>query len=154
MQTLTAKEWMELGHSHRRIRGRIAGPEGRPTGSTNLDPWGSHSLYHQPKNIHGLDLGIPRHMYQMFNLVFIWVWTNWSVYVWGGAIFKGVPYMWVGYVLLVGLPCLASVREEVPGPTETWRARMGGYLGDPHLLRGRGGRNVEGCDWGGLVNGM
>ena len=29
---------------------------GRPTESTNLDPWGSQSLNHQPKNVvHWLD---------------------------------------------------------------------------------------------------
>ena len=27
MQTLTAKQWMELGNSYGRIEGRIAGPE-------------------------------------------------------------------------------------------------------------------------------
>ena len=27
--------------------------------STNLDPWGPQSLNDQPKNTHGLDLGLP-----------------------------------------------------------------------------------------------
>jgi hypothetical protein len=35
---------------------------GRPTESANLDPWGSQSLNHQPKNIDGLDLGLPTYM--------------------------------------------------------------------------------------------
>jgi hypothetical protein len=38
---------------------------GRPTESTNMDPWGSQSLNHQPAKEHkwaGLDLGIPTHM--------------------------------------------------------------------------------------------
>ena len=59
---------MELGHSYRRIGGTIVDMErdkivtGKPTESTNLNPWGSQSLNHQPKNIHGLDLGLPTHM--------------------------------------------------------------------------------------------
>jgi hypothetical protein len=32
---------------------------GRPTESTNLDPWGSQYLKHQAKNIKGLDIGLP-----------------------------------------------------------------------------------------------
>lgn len=31
----------------------------------------------------------------------------------------------MGYVVLVGLPGLASVRQDVPSPTETLCARMG-----------------------------
>lgn len=51
-----------------RIAGRIADPEGdrdhtgRPTESTNLDPWDSHSLNYQPKNIQELDLGFSTHV--------------------------------------------------------------------------------------------
>jgi hypothetical protein len=58
---------MELGDSYGRIEGRIIGPRGnrnsteRPTESTNLDPWVSQRLNHQPKSIHGLDLGLPKH---------------------------------------------------------------------------------------------
>jgi hypothetical protein len=45
---------VEFGDSYG-IGGRFAGPEGdrnsteRPTESSNLDPWGSGSLNHQPK---------------------------------------------------------------------------------------------------------
>jgi len=59
---------MELGNSYGRIGGRIVGPEGdrnstgRPTETTNLDPWGSQILIHEPKNIHRLDLGLPAHI--------------------------------------------------------------------------------------------
>jgi hypothetical protein len=31
----------------------------KPTESTNLDPWGSQRLNHQPKNIHGHNLPPP-----------------------------------------------------------------------------------------------
>jgi hypothetical protein len=47
---------MEFGDSFGRIGERIVGPEmdkktiGRPTESTNLDPWSPQSLNHQPKN--------------------------------------------------------------------------------------------------------
>jgi hypothetical protein len=40
----------------------IGTPWGRPTESTNLDPWGSQRWNHQVKNIHRLDLGLPAHM--------------------------------------------------------------------------------------------
>jgi hypothetical protein len=52
------------------------GPEGdrnstgRPTESTNLDPLGSQSLNHQPKNI-VRDLGFPAHRWQMCSLIFM-----------------------------------------------------------------------------------
>jgi hypothetical protein len=49
---------------------------GRQTESTNLDPWGSQSLNHQPKNIHRLDLGLPVHMQQMCSLTFMGVLNN------------------------------------------------------------------------------
>jgi hypothetical protein len=56
----TAKQWIELGDSYGRIGGRIAIHEGdrnstgRPTESTNLDPWNSQNLNHQLKCIHRL----------------------------------------------------------------------------------------------------
>ena len=68
---------MELGDSYGRIGGRIVGPEGDtnstgiPTESTNLDPWGSQSLNHLPKNIHGLDLGFPTHKQHICSVVFL-----------------------------------------------------------------------------------
>jgi hypothetical protein len=55
---------MELENSYGRVVGMTEGPEGdknstqRPTESTNLDPWGSQNLNHQPKSIHRLDLGL------------------------------------------------------------------------------------------------
>jgi hypothetical protein len=33
----------------------------------------------------------------------------------------------VRYILLAELPCLASVRENGPGPAESWYARVGGW---------------------------
>ena len=44
----------------------------------------------------------------------------------------------VGYVLLAGLLCLASVGEEAPSLAVTWSARVGGYPEGPHLPRGEG----------------
>ena len=89
---------------------------GRPTGSTDLDPWGSQSLNHQPKNLQGLDLDplpAPNHMQQMCNMVFMWVLNNLD----GG--YPKSCCLYVGYVLLAELPCLASVGEKVPSLTET-----------------------------------
>jgi hypothetical protein len=43
----------------------------------------------------------------------------------------------VGYVLLSGLPCLASVGEQVLSLVESWGARVGEmHGGPPHLLGG------------------
>jgi hypothetical protein len=59
---------MELRDSYGKIGGRIAGPQGdrnstgRPTDSTNPDSWGSQSLNHQPKYIHGVVLDLPAHV--------------------------------------------------------------------------------------------
>jgi hypothetical protein len=50
---------------------------GRPTGSTNLNPWGLLETEHQPKSKHRLDLG-PPHMQQMSSLVFMISSNNWS----------------------------------------------------------------------------
>ena len=68
MQTPTAKQWMELGESYGRVRGRIedlAGNRnstGKSTKLTNLDPRGSQRLNHQSKNIHRLNLGLLTHV--------------------------------------------------------------------------------------------
>jgi hypothetical protein len=58
IQTPTVKQWMELGNSDGRVGGKdCRNSTGRPTESTNLDPWDSQWLNHQPKSIQGLDLG-------------------------------------------------------------------------------------------------
>jgi hypothetical protein len=62
-------------------------------------------------------------------LVFMWVTNNWN------GNYPQSCYLYVGCVLLAGLPCLASMGEEVPSLTETGSARMGGYLGGSHSLR-------------------
>ena len=92
---------------------------GRPTESTNLDPWDSQSLNHQPKNIHRPYLGLPAHM---CSLVFMRVPSNRSGGGGGGLRAGG----WASQKLLLvreacssGLPCLASVEEEAPGLAET-----------------------------------
>jgi len=59
-----------------RVGGRIEELEkdrdssGRPTESTHLGPWGFQSLNHQPKNIHGLDLGPS---YKVCSLILMWI---------------------------------------------------------------------------------
>jgi hypothetical protein len=51
-------------------------------------------------------------------------------------------------IFLVGLPCLASVGEDVPTPTEVRCARVKGYSGGLPLSENKGcadvGRIVEG----------
>lgn len=50
----------------------------------------------------------------------------------------------MGSILLGGLPCLASVGEEVTNLAETWSAMVGrGYIGGPHQLTGEGDGNGE-----------
>jgi hypothetical protein len=62
----------------------------------------------------------------------------------------------VGCALLAGLPCLASVGENVPSPEETWCTRvgvcvLGGYPGGPPLAqRRRGGGWGKNCGRGWL----
>jgi hypothetical protein len=54
----------------------------------------------------------------------------------------------MGYVLLAGLPSLASVGEEAPSITETWSDGAGGgeYPGYPQPgQRRRGGRMGKDC---------
>jgi hypothetical protein len=52
----------------------------------------------------------------MYSLVFKWVPNNWS----GGYPKSCYLYMgYMGYVLLAGLPFLATVEEEVPNLEET-----------------------------------
>jgi hypothetical protein len=60
---------MELEDSNGRIGGRIVGPEG-DSGTPQEDQQSQltwilgalKSLNHQPKKVHGLDLGLPAHM--------------------------------------------------------------------------------------------
>ena len=65
---------MKLVDSYVRKGGRIVGLKrdrnstGRPTESTNLDLMGSQNLKYQPKNIYGLDLGLPVYIQQIFSL--------------------------------------------------------------------------------------
>ena len=102
------------GWSLGRNRRKDCGPEGdrnstgRPVASTNLNPWGSQRLDCQPKNVYCLDLG-PLHISsKMSSLVFIWIPSNWS------RDYAKSCCLYVGYVLLPGLPCLASVGEVTP----------------------------------------
>ena len=63
--------------------------------------------------MHGLDLGLPTHKSQIYSLTFMWILINWN---------EGYPKgccLYVGYVLLAGLPCLVSVGEEAPSFAET-----------------------------------
>jgi hypothetical protein len=61
MRKPTAKQWLELGHSYGGFGKKIVGPKGdrdstgRPTESTNLDPWGTQRLNQQLKSIHRLE---------------------------------------------------------------------------------------------------
>lgn len=75
-----------------------------------------------------------------------------------GGVVEGYPESYclsMGYILLPGLPCRASVREEASSFTETWYARIGRYLGTtlPAQRRRGWGRKVvtrdgqEGIQW-------
>jgi hypothetical protein len=139
MQTPIAKQWMEHGDSYGRIRERIVDPKedrnstGRPTKSTNLDPWGSQILNHQPENIHGQNPGLP-HMC-----------NKCAACSSCGSSF-GYPqscYLSMEYVL-IWLHCLASVVEEVPNLKETWSARVRGYPRGPPPSQRRKERIEEG----------
>ena len=78
----------------------------------------------------------------------MWVLNNWS------RGYSKSCYLYVGYVLLAGLPCPASVGKDVPSSIETRCARVGGYQGVPYMLREEGeevGGRIMGGDhqeWG------
>ena len=84
----------------------------RPTESTNLEPWGSQILNHQPQNIHRLDLGLP----YICNICAcsvgcIWVPDNWSM-----AIPKAVACMvfkniFIKYFLYLHFNCCPLSRS-------------------------------------------
>ena len=76
---------------------------GRPTESTNLNPWGSQSLNHEPRNTYVTDVQLGLHL---------------DVNNWNGGYPKSCCLS-VGYALLAGLPSLASVREEASSFAET-----------------------------------
>ena len=76
---------------------------GRPTESTNLGPWISQSLNHQPKNIHGLNLGFPTYVADV------------------QLVKKGLSLILLTACgpTLTELACPASVGEDVPNPAVT-----------------------------------
>jgi hypothetical protein len=55
----------------------------------------------------------------------------------------------VGYVLLGGLTCLASVGEEAPSLRETWNAGVWGYPGETQQLIGEWEVGMGEGLWGG-----
>jgi hypothetical protein len=108
--------WIETEDSYRRNGGRIVGPEGnrnsigRPTESTNLDPWGSES---EPPTKEHTQAG-PRSPHTYVADVQLDLLVGPEQLEWG---YPKSCCLHVGYILLVGLPFLDSVGEEVPrGP--------------------------------------
>ena len=108
-----------------RIGGRITGPKGdrnstgRPTESTNLDPWDSQILNYQPNNIQGLHLDLPTYMQQMCSLTFMWVLKSQK---------RSYPqncWLHVGGFLKLVCLCLVSVGEEAPSLAEALSSQVG-----------------------------
>jgi hypothetical protein len=63
---------MEIGDSYRRVGGRIEGPKGDTNSKdkkqpTNMNPWGSWILKHQPNSIHRLSLPPPPDVKQIYS---------------------------------------------------------------------------------------
>jgi hypothetical protein len=84
-------------------------------------------------------------MKQMYSLVFMCVLNNWN------RSYLKICCLYVGYVPLAGLPCLASVEQDVPILTEVRSVKEGRYPGK--LLpaqRRRGGQMGEGF-WEGVT---
>jgi hypothetical protein len=65
---------------------------------------------------------------------------------------EGYPtscWLYLAYVLLAGLPCLASVGEKALSLRDTWCVRLGEFPGGIHPLREEGeGPWGKGCGWG------
>jgi hypothetical protein len=125
----THSQWTELGDSYGRVGGRIAGPKGdwnstrRPAESTNLDPWQSQSLNHQPKSIHKLDIG----QLNICNRCESSSSCGSQTTRVGVGEYPKSCCLSVGYILRAVLLCLTSVWEDVPSLTETWWARVRTY---------------------------
>lgn len=71
-----------------------------------------------------------------------------------GAVPK-ICCLYVGYVLLAGVPCLSSGGEEAPSLIETLSTRVGDTQGAPILSQEKGreyGRRIVG--WGGQKGGQ
>jgi hypothetical protein len=96
----------------------IEGPKGdrnstgRPTESSNLDPWSSQRTNHQPKSTHGLDLGFCTYLADVKFCLHV------DPNNWNGGYLKSCCLS-VGYILLAGLPRLESVGEVAPIPGDT-----------------------------------
>lgn len=73
----------------------------------------SISLNQQTKHIHGLDRGLPAHMYPKYSMIFVWVLNNLT----DGYPKSCCPY--VGYIMQAVLPFLALVGEEEPSLEES-----------------------------------
>jgi hypothetical protein len=101
MQALITKQWMELKDSYGRIGGRIAAP---PT----------------KEHTRGGPMPPIRYVADVC-LVFMWVLNNWNREE-GKSEYPKSCCLYLGYVLLAGLPCLA-VGENVSNLTETWCAK-------------------------------
>jgi hypothetical protein len=70
----------------------------------------------------------------MYSSVFMRVLNNWN------RGYSKSCCLYEGYVLLAGLPCLASVGEEAPSLSQTFKYQGWGILrGVPYLLRGLDG---------------
>jgi hypothetical protein len=112
---------------------------GRPTESTNLDPWGSHCLNHQAKNRQSLDLCLPAYCSKCAALSSGESQTNVV-----GVIQKAVAFVakYVGFILLTEMPCMASIRKLKCQGEQRFRGR-----GTPaQRRRGEGLRVVEGVN--------
>lgn len=100
---------MELENSYGKVGRRIVGIErdgnyiGRSTKSTSLDSWGYQRLNHQPKSIHGLDLGLSTHMLQICSLVLMWITNNQR-----GAIPKSADCPWDMFFWPAAFPGLSE----------------------------------------------
>jgi hypothetical protein len=99
----------ELGEGLQVPKG-IGTPHKDQQESTNLDPWSSQRVNHQPDNIHGQDL-TPLNHPNIYIRCAAWSSCGSQTTRVGG--YPKSCYLSVGYVLLAGLPCLASVRKDV-----------------------------------------
>lgn len=97
--------------------------------STNLNPWSYQRPYHQTKSIKGLELG-PTHLFH-----------NCSTEISYGSqtnriqVILKICCLSVWYVFLAGLPCLASVVDNLYSPVVTWCFKMKVIQWGNHLVR-------------------
>jgi hypothetical protein len=141
-QTPTIKQNGAWGLLWKNMRSWLEGVRNstrKPTDSTNLDSWDSHSLTHQPE--HTWTRLRPQSTYVADVQLSLHAGPS-TTGLWDEP--KAVACLW-NPVPLTRLPCLASEGEDGPSPVVTWCTRVGEISrGSLYPVRGEGKERMKG----------